>query len=256
MATVDLNADMGESFGSWSMGDDESLLGIVTSANVACGFHAGDAVVMGRTCKAAAEHGVCVGAHVSYRDLAGFGRNFVDVDPGRLRDEIIYQLSALRGVAAVHGASVRYVKPHGALYNAIVHHEAQARAVVEAIVAVNRATDDDLAILGLPGALVLDLAEQNGVRALREAFADRAYNPDGTLVSRRQEGSVLHDPDVVGERVVKLVTQGTVTAIDGTEVRIQADSVCVHGDAPGAVAMATSVRDRLAAAGVDLRAAA
>ena len=117
MATVDLNADMGESFGSWKAGDDESLLGIVTSANVACGFHAGDAVVMGQTCKAAAEHGVCIGAHVSYRDLAGFGRNFIDVDPGRLRDEVIYQLSALRGIAAVHGASVRYVKPHGALYN-------------------------------------------------------------------------------------------------------------------------------------------
>ena len=256
MATVDLNADMGESFGSWKMGDDESLLGIVTSANVACGFHAGDAVVMGRTCKAAAERGVCVGAHVAYRDLAGFGRNFVDVDPARLRDEVIYQLSALRGVAAVHGASVRYVKPHGALYNTIVHHEAQARAVVEAIVAVNSATDSDVAILGLPGALVLDLAEQQGVRTLREAFADRAYNPDGTLVSRSQEGSVLHDPDEVAERVVKLVTQGAVTAIDGTEVSSQADSVCVHGDTPGAVAMATAVRDRLAAAGVELRAVA
>lgn len=256
MTTVDLNADMGESFGSWKMGDDESLLGIVTSANVACGFHAGDAVVMGRTCEAAAEHGVCVGAHVAYRDLAGFGRNFIDVDPGRLRDEVIYQLSALRGVAAVHGASVRYVKPHGALYNTIVHHEAQARAVVDAIVAVNSATGADLAILGLPGALVLDLAEQQGVRTLREAFADRAYNPDGTLVSRSQEGSVLHDPDEVAERVVKLVTQGAVTAIDGTEVGIQADSVCVHGDTPGAVAMATAVRDCLAAADVDLRAAA
>ena len=232
MTTVDLNADMGESFGSWKMGDDESLLGIVTSANVACGFHAGDAVVMGRTCEAAAEHGVCVGAHVAYRDLAGFGRNFIDVDPGRLRDEVIYQLSALRGVAAVHGASVRYVKPHGALYNTIVHHEAQARAVVEAIVAVNSATDSDVAILG------------------------RAYNPDGTLVSRSQEGSVLHDPDEVAERVVKLVTQGAVTAIDGTEVSIQADSVCVHGDTPGAVAMATAVRDCLAAAGVELRAVA
>ena len=256
MATVDLNADMGESFGSWKMGDDESLLGIVTSANVACGFHAGDAVVMGGTCKAAAEHGVCIGAHVSYRDLAGFGRNFIDVDPGRLRDEVIYQLSALRGIAAIHGASVRYVKPHGALYNTIVHHEAQAKAVVDAIGAVNSATGADVAILGLPGAFVLDLAEQQGIRTLREAFADRAYNPDGTLVSRRQEGSVLHDPDEVAERVVALVTQGSVTAIDGTEVAIKADSVCVHGDTPGAVAMATAVRDRLAAAGEELRAAA
>ena len=211
---------------------------------------------MGQTCKAAAEHGVCIGAHVSYRDLAGFGRNFIDVAPGRLRDEVIYQLSALRGVAAVHGASVRYVKPHGALYNTIVHHRAQAKAVVEAIDAVNSAAGADMAILGLPGALVLDLAEQQGVRTLSEAFADRAYNPDGTLVSRRQEGSVLHDPGEVAERVVTLVTQGSITAIDGTEVPIKADSVCVHGDTPGAVAMATAVRDRLASAGVELRAAA
>ena len=198
----------------------------------------------------------CIGAHVSYRDLAGFGRNFIDVAPGRLRDEVIYQLSALRGVAAVHGASVRYVKPHGALYNTIVHHRAQAKAVVEAIDAVNSAAGADMAILGLPGALVLDLAEQQGVRTLSEAFADRAYNPDGTLVSRRQEGSVLHDPGEVTERVVTLVTQGSITAIDGTEVPIKADSVCVHGDTPGAVAMATAVRDRLASAGVELRAAA
>ncbi|MSS44971.1 LamB/YcsF family protein [Cutibacterium sp. WCA-380-WT-3A] len=256
MATVDLNADMGESFGSWQMGDDEALLGIVTSANVACGFHAGDAVVMGRTCTAAVEHGVCIGAHVSYRDLAGFGRNFVDVDPGRLRDEVIYQLSALRGVAEVHGAEVRYVKPHGALYNTIVHHEVQAKAVVEAISAVNAASSTDLALLGLPGALVLDLAEQQGIRTLREAFADRAYNPDGTLVPRRHEGSVLHNPDEVAERVVTLVTRGVVSAIDGTEVAIKADSVCVHGDTPGAVSMAAAVRDRLAAAGVELQAAA
>ena len=199
---------------------------------------------------------MCIGAHVSYRDLAGFGRNFIDVAPGRLRDEVIYQLSALRGVAAVHGASVRYVKPHGALYNTIVHHRAQAKAVVEAIDAVNSAAGADMAILGLPGALVLDLAEQQGVRTLSEAFADRAYNPDGTLVSRRQEGSVLHDPGEVAERVVTLVTQGSITAIDGTEVPIKADSVCVHGDTPGAVAMATAVRDRLASAGVELRAAA
>ena len=199
---------------------------------------------------------MCIGAHVSYRDLAGFGRNFIDVDPGRLRDEVIYQLSALRGIAAVHGASVRYVKPHGALYNTIVHHQAQAKAVVEAIDAVNSATGADMAILGLPGALVLDLAEQQGVRTLSEAFADRAYNPDGTLVSRRQEGSVLHDPGEVAERVVTLVTQGSVTAIDGTKVPIKVDSVCVHGDTPGAVAMATAVRDRLASTGIELRAAA
>ena len=198
----------------------------------------------------------CASAPTCLTGTSQGGRNFIDVAPGRLRDEVIYQLSALRGVAAVHGASVRYVKPHGALYNTIVHHRAQAKAVVEAIDAVNSAAGADMAILGLPGALVLDLAEQQGVRTLSEAFADRAYNPDGTLVSRRQEGSVLHDPGEVAERVVTLVTQGSITAIDGTEVPIKADSVCVHGDTPGAVAMATAVRDRLASAGVELRAAA
>lgn len=251
--TIDLNADMGESFGQWRMGDDAALLDVVSSANVACGFHAGDPVVLRETCRTAAAKGVRVGAHVSYRDLAGFGRSFVDVAPAQLRDELVYQLVAICGVAAVEGTSVGYVKPHGALYNAIVHHEAQATAVVDAVEAVNATLDQPLAILGLPGSVVLRLAEERGIRAVREAFADRAYTAEGTLVSRREPGAVLHDADQVAERMVRLATTGTVLALDGSEVAVDAESICVHGDSPGAVAMATAVRRALEDAGITVR---
>ncbi|GAB3708533.1 LamB/YcsF family protein [Mariniluteicoccus flavus] len=252
--TIDLNADMGESFGQWSMGDDDALLSVVSSANVACGFHAGDPSVLLRTCRLAAERGVRVGAHVAYRDLAGFGRSFIDVDPRQLYADVLYQLAAIDGVARTVGTRVGYVKPHGALYNAIVHHEAQAEAVVRAVADVNERLDHPLALLGLPGSVALGLAEQAGVRAVREAFCDRAYNADGTLVSRRLEGAVLHDPDAVAARMVELVTTGSLAAIDGTRVEIEADSVCVHGDSPGAVAMATRVRAALTDAGVRVEA--
>lgn len=249
---IDLNADLGESFGQWRMGDDEAMLDVVTSANVATGFHAGDPAVMRRTLRLAAERGVVVGAHVAYRDLAGFGRSFVDVEPGQLRDELVYQLAAITGVARTVGARVAYVKPHGALYNTIVHHEAQARAVVEALQAVNPTLDEPLALLGLPGSVVLDLAAEAGIATHREAFADRGYTPAGTLVPRREAGAVLHDPDEVAQRMVRMVTEGTVVANDGSVVAVEADSICVHGDSPGAVAMARAVRDALAAAGVTL----
>ncbi len=247
-ATIDLNADLGESFGPWSMGDDEALLGVVTSANIACGFHAGDPGVMLRTCELAAERGVAVGAHVSYRDLAGFGRRFIDVHPEELFVDVLYQIAALRGVADAAGVRVSYVKPHGALYNAIVHHEAQARAVVRACEVTG------LALLGLPGSVSLDLAAGSGVATRREAFADRAYTAGGTLVPRGHEGAVLHDPDVVAERMVRLATTGVVEALDGARVEVQADSICVHGDSPGAVAMALAVRDALTRSGVEVRA--
>lgn len=250
---VDLNADMGESFGAWSMGDDAALLDVVTSANVACGFHAGDPVVLARTCAQAAARGVMIGAHVAYNDLPGFGRSFVDVAPSILRAELVYQLAAITGVAATEGATVGYVKPHGALYNAIVHHEGQATAVVDAVEAINRTLERPLGILGLPGALVLDKARERGIRTIAEAFADRAYNADGTLVSRRLDGAVLHDPDQVAARMVQLVTTGAVTAIDGSPVQISAESICVHGDSPGAVAMARAVRQALEQAGVTLK---
>ncbi len=249
-AVVDLNSDVGESFGRWQLGDDEAVLGLVTSANVACGFHAGDARTLRQTCAIAAREGVVVGAQVGYRDLAGFGRRFIDIDPIELADDVIYQIGALDGLARVEGTSVRYVKPHGALYNAIVHHEAQARAVVDAV----RAYDAGLPLMGLPGSVVLATADAAGLRTVREAFADRAYTPEGTLVSRREPGAVLHDAAEVARRVVQLMTEGTLTAVDGTLVAVEADSICVHGDSPGAVEMARQVRAGLRAAGVEVAA--
>ena len=245
---VDLNSDVGESFGRWRLGDDEAVLRVVTSANVACGFHAGDASTLRRTCAVAAREGVVVGAQVGYRDLAGFGRRFIDMEPGELADDVVYQVGALDALARVEGTRVRYVKPHGALYNAIVHHEEQARAVVDAV----RAYDKELPLMGLPGSAVLAAAESAGLRTVREAFADRAYTPEATLVSRREPGAVLSDPVEVARRVLQIVTEGSVTAVDGSTVQIQADSVCVHGDSPGAVAMAEQVRRELEAAGVEI----
>ena len=249
MTTIDLNSDMGESFGRWKLGDDEALLTVVSSANIACGFHAGDPSVMRRTLANAAANDVAVGAHVAYRDLAGFGRRYVDVAPAELTADVMYQLAALEGMAKAVGTRVHYVKPHGALYNRIVADETQAKAVVEAM----RAIDPALALLTLPGSAVGRVAEAAGLRVFREAFADRAYTPDGTLVSRRLPGAVIADPDAVAARVSRMVTDGTVEAIDGTVVPIRADSVCVHGDSPAAVALAEAVRARLAADGVAIR---
>ncbi|WP_193314594.1 LamB/YcsF family protein [Georgenia ruanii] len=246
MEPMDLNSDVGESFGSWTMGDDESIMRVVSSANVACGFHAGDPVVARATCAAAAQEGVTVGAHVSYRDLAGFGRRFMDVSPAELTNDVIYQIGALQAMAAAAGTTVRYVKPHGALYNTIAKHEQQARAVVEAI----RTVDESLPILVLPGSVIQREAEAAGLRAVVEAFADRAYNADGSLVSRRLEGSVIHDPEAVAARVVQMATDSTVETLDGQTIGVDAESVCVHGDTPGAVAIATAVRAALEDAGV------
>ena len=254
MSSVDLNADLGESFGSWRMGDDDALLSIVTSANVACGFHAGDPSVMLATCEKAAANDVTIGAHVAYRDLAGFGRNFIDVEPARLTADILYQLSALDGMARITGANLTYVKPHGALYNTIVHHEAQADAVVEALRLFNADRTHPLALLGLPNAVVLTKAKAAGITTFAEAFADRAYTPEGTLVSRREAGAVLHDPQSVANRVVRLAQTGQVEAIDGSTVTMSADSVCLHGDSAGAVNMAKAVREALTQAGVALSA--
>ena len=250
VAAVDLNSDVGESFGRWRLGDDEAVLAVVTSANVACGFHAGDPRTLRQTCETAARHGVVVGAQVGYRDLPGFGRRFIDVDPLELTDDVLYQVGALEAMARAAGTSVRYVKPHGALYNAAVHHQAQAHAVVEAVLAY----DPALPLLGLPGSELLAAGERAGLRTVREAFADRAYTPEATLVSRREPGAVLDDPDVVAARVVRLVTEGVVDAVDGSVVEVAAESVCVHGDSPGAVEMARAARTGLEAAGVCLRA--
>ncbi len=247
---IDLNSDLGESFGRWTLGDDDAMLALVTSANVACGFHAGDATTLRRTCAGAAARGVVVGAQVGYRDLAGFGRRFVDMDPGELADDVVYQLGALDGMCRVAGTAVRYLKPHGALYNAVVHHTAQARAVIDAV----RAYDDTLPILGLPGSELLRAAEAAGLRAVPEFFVDRGYTPEGTLVPRSEPGALLHDADEVAQRVRRLLADGVVRAVDGSVVPVRAESACVHGDSPGAVEMAAAVRGALESDGVALRA--
>jgi UPF0271 protein len=243
---IDLNADLGEGFGVWRLGDDDALLEVVSSANVACGFHAGDPSIMRRVCARAVERGVAIGAQVSYRDLPGFGRRFIDVDPAELADDVLYQLAALDGIARAEGGRVRYVKPHGALYNAAVHHEGQARAVVDAVVAHDRG----LPVLGLPGSALLRAAAASGLRGVEEGFADRGYTPEGTLVPRRSPGALLSDPDVVAERALRMATDGLVTAADGTAVEVTVASVCVHGDTPGAVELARRVRAALEDAGL------
>lgn len=250
MAGIDLNADLGEGFGVWRLGDDDAMLDIVTSANVACGFHAGDPAGLVRVCTSAARRGVRIGAQVSYRDLAGFGRRFIDVAADDLIADVVYQIGALQAIAHACGSVVSYVKPHGALYNTIVTNSEQAAAVAEAV----RLVDDGLPVLGMAGSAFFDEAARRGLRTVAEAFADRAYRPDGRLVSRREPGAVLHDPGAIAERVAAIVTAGQITAIDGSHIEVSVESVCVHGDSPGAVRIATAVSDRLTAAGADLRA--
>ena len=242
---VDLNADLGEGFGVWTLGDDDAMLDIVTSANVACGFHAGDPAGLLEVCRAAAQRGVRIGAQVSYRDLAGFGRRFIDVPADELAADVMYQIGALQALAHAAGSTVTYVKPHGALYNSIVSHTGQAKAVVEAVHAV----DPTLPVLGLAGSVFFAEAQRRGLRTVPEAFADRAYRPDGQLVSRRERNAVLHDVDAIADRVASMVTAGRVVAVDGSTIPITVESICVHGDSPGAVQIATAVRDRLLAEG-------
>jgi UPF0271 protein len=246
---IDLNADLGEGFGVWRLGDDDAMLGIVSSANVACGFHAGDPAGLLRVCRLAAERGVRIGAQVSYRDLAGFGRRFIDVAAEDLVADVVYQIGALQAIATAAGTAVSYVKPHGALYNTIMTNPDQGAAVAEAV----RLVDATLPVLGMAGSAFFDTAGRRGLRTVAEAFADRAYRRDGQLVSRREPGAVLDDPAVIADRVVAMVTSGLVTAIDGTQIAVSVESVCVHGDSPGAVQIATAVRDRLKAAGTEIR---
>ncbi|MEU8786383.1 5-oxoprolinase subunit PxpA [Streptomyces sp. NPDC048637] len=246
---IDLNADLGEGFGRWQLTDDEALLSVVTSANVACGFHAGDPATMRRVCELAAERGVVIGAQVSYRDLAGFGRRAMDVPPDELAAEIAYQIGALEVFARAAGAHVGYVKPHGALYNRCVHDEEQARAVIDGI----RTAGGGLPVLGLPGSRLHEAAREARLPVVGEAFADRAYTPEGTLVPRREPGAVIHDPDEVVKRALGMARDHAVTARDGRRVGITARSLCLHGDTPGAADLARRVRSELTAAGVHVR---
>ncbi|MGW8742196.1 LamB/YcsF family protein [Streptomyces sp. NPDC055794] len=245
---IDLNADLGEGFGRWTLTDDDALLSVVTSANVACGFHAGDPSVMRRVCALAAERGVRIGAQVSYRDLAGFGRRAMDVPAGELAAEVAYQIGALRVFAEAAGTEVAYVKPHGALYNRTVHDAEQARAVVAGV----RLAGGALPVLGLPGSRLLDAAEAAGLIGVPEAFADRAYTARGTLVPRGEADSVVTDADAVVGRALGFAEQGRVEAVDGTTVAVAARSLCVHGDTPGAARIAARVREALEAAGVGI----
>jgi UPF0271 protein len=245
---IDLNADLGESYGAWRLGDDEALLSVVTSANIACGFHAGDPLTIREACAGAVARGVRIGAQVSYRDLAGFGRRDMTVPAAELTAEVLYQIAALDGIARAEGGRVSYVKPHGALYNRAVRDPVQAAAVIAAI----RAYDPGLPLLTLPGGVAAEQARAAGLVVVAEAFADRAYNPDGTLVGRDRPGAVLTDPAAVAGRVVGMVTGGTLVAADGTQVTVTAQSVCLHGDTPGAVGLARAVRAALEEAGVRL----
>jgi UPF0271 protein len=249
VAEIDLNADLGESYGAWTLGDDDSLLDAVTSANVACGFHAGDPSTMVRTVAAALERGVAVGAQVSYPDLVGFGRRDMELAPEEIIADVLYQIGALEGITRAAGGHVTYVKPHGALYN---------RAARDPVVASAIATAIDRYGAGLPmvmlaGSTGLQAAADVGVQVVAESFADRGYTLDGRLVSRREPGALVTSPDEVVARVLRMVTDGTVVAIDGSVLRLGARSVCVHGDTPGAAALARRVRTALEDAGVEVR---
>lgn len=243
---MDLNADLGEGFGIWRLGDDEALLDVITSANVACGFHAGDAPTMRRVCAAAAQRNVAIGAQVGYRDLAGFGRRRIEYDFAELRDEVIYQLGALDAFCRVAGTTLRFVKPHGALYHAVTSDESQAAALVTAI----SDYDPALPLLCAPDSVIAQLATGAGLRVVGEGFADRGYQPNGRLVPRTAAGALVTDADQVAARAVRMATERLVTAVDGTDVPCVVESICLHGDTPGAVALAGRVRDALTAAGV------
>ena len=249
MSRIDLNSDLGESFGPWRMGDDARMLAIVTSANIACGFHAGDPAGILKVLEEASRRNVAVGAHVGYRDLVGFGRRQMDPSSEELVGDTIYQIGALQGLARAAGTAVRYVKPHGALYNTIAHDARQAADVIAAI----KALDPSLVLMCASGAPIVTQAREAGLRIVCEVFADRAYTPDGALVNRRLPGAVIHDPAQVTARILRLLDKGSIQAIDGTEVRLEADSICVHGDTPAATLLAQAVRDALSNAGVTIK---
>ncbi len=233
---IDLNADLGESYGAWTLGDDEAMCELVTSANVACGFHAGDPVTLRNTCRAAVQHGVTIGAQVGYPDLVGFGRRFIDIAPAELSAGVIYQIGALQALAQAEGGTVSYVKPHGALYHATVDHAGQAEAVLDAVLAV----DPSLPVLGFPDSVLLERAAAHGLRGIREYFVDRRYTDDGRLVDRRRPDALLTDPAEAGARAVAAARSGSY------------ESMCLHGDTPGAVALGRAVRSALVEAGIEL----
>jgi len=245
---IDLNSDMGESFGAYTIGADEEILRWVTSANVACGWHGGDPHVMRQTVARAKALGVAIGAHPSYPDLLGFGRRPMQITRQEARDYVLYQVGALRAFVEAAGLRLQHVKPHGAIYNVAAKDRELSLGIAEAV----KEAGGDLILMGLPDSEMLKAAQEVGVRIAREAFGDRAYNEDGSLVSRKIAGSLITDPDRVAERVIGLA-QGRVTAITGKEIRFQADTICLHGDTPGAAMIAKRVRERLEKEGAQVR---
>jgi UPF0271 protein len=248
-AGIDLNSDMGEGFGAYRMGPDAELLELVTSASIACGFHAGDPRIMDATTAGAVARGVTVGAHVSYPDLAGFGRRQLRVSADELTTDVLYQVGALDAFCRRHGTSVRYVKAHGALYNDLAGDDTLAGALAEAVLAYG----GNLAVLVLAGSAAAEVIGGRGIRVVSEGFADRAYTPAGTLVSRREQGAVITDPAEVARRGVRLAAGLPIAAHDGTEITVAADSICVHSDTAGAVELATALRRELSVAGIACR---
>ena len=243
---IDLNCDMGESFGMYRLGMDEEVIKYVSSANIACGFHAGDPMVMRRTVRMAEAHGVAVGAHPGYPDLVGFGRRNMDVSPDETKADVVYQIGAIQ--AFTQSKKLQHVKPHGAMYNRAVKDESLARAICEAVQEV----DEDMILLAQAGSRWVAIAEEMGMRVAREIFADRALNPDGTLVSRTLPGSVLHDVNEVADRSLRMVREGKAVAINGDVIDVQAESLCIHGDTPGALEMARVLHDLLVNDGVEI----
>src|SRR5437660_1495837 len=247
---IDINSDMGESFGASTIGREPGLMKSITSANVAAGFHAGDPTVLRDTMRLAKAHGVAVGAHHGFPDLVGFGRRELNVTPGEAEDFVLYQIAAVAGVAAAEGVPIKHVKPHGALFNMAVRSRELSAAIARAVAAF----DKTLILFGLPGSEILDAGRAAGLRVAAEVFADRAYEPDASLASRRKPGSVIHDPDAVVARAVRMVKDRTVVATDGSIVRLEADTICVHGDTPGSDDLAAKIRAGLEAAGITVKA--
>jgi 5-oxoprolinase (ATP-hydrolysing) subunit A len=250
MIRIDINSDMGESFGAYSIGHDAGLMNAITSANVAAGFHAGDPSVLRATIRSAKQHGVAVGAHPGFPDLVGFGRRELNVTPAEAEDMVLYQVAAVAGVAAAEGVRLQHVKPHGALFNMAVRNAELSAAIARAVASFDR----HLILFGLPGSEILAAGRAAGLRVAAEVFADRAYEPDGSLASRRKPNSVIHDPDAVVARAVRMVKEKSVVAIDGSVVPLEADTICVHGDTPGSDALAAKIRSGLQAAGVTVAA--
>ncbi|CAG9619963.1 LamB/YcsF family protein [Sutcliffiella rhizosphaerae] len=249
MKSVDLNSDLGESFGIYTIGNDQEVLKYISSANVACGYHAGDHNVLLHTVKAATELGVSIGAHPGFPDLAGFGRRELNMHPSEIYNLIVYQIGAIQAAATVHGTKVNHVKPHGALYNLASKNERIATAIAKAIYHVN----PELILFGLAGSQLVKAGQRAGLQVASEVFADRTYQPDGTLTPRSEQNAMIHDEDVAVERVLRMVNEGKVTAVDGQDIAIKADTICVHGDEPKALDFVKKLREKLLAEKVTIK---